>query len=160
MRTDDALPKVRGIVLLFLSLTLLGAAGTAGSAGHRTPDSDQAALMLLEQTWLDAREPSKLEPILAVDFVHPVPTGDFLTRQQHLDWLAHHPPPTNLQRKFKGMIVRLYGDAAIVTGTVVISGPDGAEVRRNVFTDVFVFRDGRWQAVNAQENVVEGKPAG
>jgi hypothetical protein len=28
------------------------------------------------------------------------------------------------------------------------------EVDRTVFTDVFVWRDGRWQAVNAQENTV------
>jgi hypothetical protein len=152
MRIDNLRPKLRGILLLMLSLALFGA------AGGRTPETDRAALVALEQTWLDAREPSTLEPILAVDFVHPVPTGDFLTRQQHLDWLAHHPPPANLQRKFDGMTVRLYGDAGIVTGTVVISGPGGAQVARSVFTDVFVFRDGRWQAVNAQENAVGGKP--
>jgi hypothetical protein len=28
-----------------------------------------------------------------------------------------------------------------------------------MFTDVFVFRDGRWQAVNAQENAIRPQPA-
>ncbi|HWX42359.1 MAG TPA: hypothetical protein VN345_14505 [Blastocatellia bacterium] len=28
----------------------------------------------------------------------------------------------------------------------------GQETSRGVFTDVFAYRDGRWQAVNAQEN--------
>jgi hypothetical protein len=154
MNTNHRFLKLRGILLLLLSLALLGA------AGRRTPENDRIALMTLEKTWLDARDPATLAPILAVDFLHPVPTGDFLTRQQHLDWLGRHPPPANLQRRLDGMTVRLYGDTGIVTGTVVISGPGGAEVRRSVFTDVFVFRDGRWQAVNAQENVVEGKPPG
>ncbi|MFY9820578.1 MAG: nuclear transport factor 2 family protein [Thermoanaerobaculia bacterium] len=152
MKISKGLPKLCGILLLLLSPALLGA------AGGRTPESDRAALMALEKAWLDARDPAVLAPILAADFVHPVPSGDFLTRQQHLDWLAHHPPPADLQRKLDGMTVRFYGDTGIVTGTVVTSGPAGVEVRRSVFTDVFVFRDGRWQAVNAQENVVEGRP--
>ncbi|HSS50593.1 MAG TPA: DUF4440 domain-containing protein [Thermoanaerobaculia bacterium] len=142
------------LLLLPVFLSLMGA------AGPRTPESDRAALISLEQTWLSARDAAALAPILAPDFVHPVPSGDFLTRQQHLDWLAHHPPPLDLHRKLYGTTVRLYGDVGVVTGTVVTSSPDGATVRRSVFTDVFVFRDGRWQAVNAQENAVEGKPAG
>ena len=31
---------------------------------------------------------------------------------------------------------------------------DGKEMARNVFTDVFVYRDGCWQAVNGQETDV------
>ncbi len=48
------------------------------------------------------------------------------------------------------MRVRIYGDVGIVNGTVV-SG-----TQRTAFTDVFAFRDGRWQAVNAQENAIGG----
>jgi hypothetical protein len=43
----------------------------------------------------------------------------------------------------------------IVNGTVITSDGHGKEVDRTVFTDVFAYHDGRWQAVNAQENRVE-----
>jgi hypothetical protein len=45
--------------------------------------------------------------------------------------------------------VRLYGDTAIVNGSV-IAADDNGELERTMFTDVFVYRDGRWQAVNAR----------
>ncbi|HEV7508756.1 MAG TPA: nuclear transport factor 2 family protein [Thermoanaerobaculia bacterium] len=145
--------KLSVFLLLPVFLSLVG------TAGPRTPESDRAALAALEKTWLEARNAAALAPILASDFVHPVASGDFLTRQQILYWLAHHPPPPDLHRKLDGMTIRLYGDTGIITGTVVTSDSDG-ELRRSVFTDVFVFRSGRWQAVNAQENAVVGKPPG
>jgi hypothetical protein len=56
------------------------------------------------------------------------------------------------------MRVRIYGDVGIVNGLVVTTDDKDHEVDRTVFTDVFGWRDGRWQAVNAQENAVR-KPA-
>jgi ketosteroid isomerase-like protein len=68
-------------------------------------------------------------------------------------WAVAHPDPPGVDRRFDQLRVRLYGDTAIANGIVVITGAGGGE-RRSVFTDVFVRRDGRWQAVNAQENAV------
>jgi hypothetical protein len=45
--------------------------------------------------------------------------------------------------------VRIYGNVGIVNGMVVEAG-SGAP-RKTLFTDVFACRDGKWQAVNAQE---------
>jgi len=42
--------------------------------------------------------------------------------------------------------------------TVIASDPSGKELDRTMFTDVFVYRDGRWQAVNGQENAVQATP--
>jgi hypothetical protein len=42
----------------------------------------------------------------------------------------------------------------IVNGSVIATNDSGKVLDRTMFTDVFVFRDGRWQAVNAQENKV------
>jgi len=46
------------------------------------------------------------------------------------------------------MHVRVYGNVGIVNGVVVETG---AVRQETLFTDVFAYRDGKWQAVNAQE---------
>jgi len=50
--------------------------------------------------------------------------------------------------------VRVYGRTAIATGIVINTGAGGADAQRSIFTDVFVLRNGTWQAVNAQENAL------
>jgi hypothetical protein len=61
-------------------------------------------------------------------------------------------------RHFEDTRVRLYGDVAIVTGTVVAKPADvessGTAPIRTKFTDILVWRDGRWQAVSSQETAV------
>ena len=111
--------------------------------------SARDTLLKLEDEWLHARDAATLERILAPDFVHVVPSGDFLTKAQHIAWFRSHPTGGNPKSHLENMHVRTYGGVAIVNGTVV--APD----HRSVFTDVFVLRDGRWQAVNAQENATQ-----
>jgi len=52
------------------------------------------------------------------------------------------------------MQVRVYGDVGIANGIVLTTDEQGRELERIIFTDVFVRRNGRWEAVNAQENAV------
>ncbi len=47
------------------------------------------------------------------------------------------------------MHVRIYRSVGIVNG-VVVRGEAGATYR-TLFTDVFAYRQGKWQAVTAQE---------
>jgi hypothetical protein len=47
------------------------------------------------------------------------------------------------------MRVRVYGTVGIVNGEVVASAKDIR--RRTLFTDVFAYRNGKWQAISAQE---------
>jgi hypothetical protein len=124
-------------------------------AQERTPEQDRAALIALENEWLaNEHNPAVLERILGADFVHPLPTGDFVTKAQHINFSSAHRPPANLKQHFDQMRVRTYGDVGIVNGVVVTTDEKDHDVDRTVFTDVFVWRDGRWQAVNAQENAV------
>ena len=51
------------------------------------------------------------------------------------------------------MKVRIYGDAAVVTGIVTRTGAYKGvpfKDRQHLFTDTFVRRDGRWQCVASQ----------
>lgn len=122
----------------------------------RSAAEDRQALISLENEWLTGEHNAAvLERVLAADFVHPVMTGDFLTKSQHIFYTTKHLPPTNLKQRFDSLSVRLYGDVGIVNGIVVTSNELGKDVDRSIFTDVFAYRDGRWQAINAQENRVE-----
>ena len=132
------------------------AGGSSLQPQGRTPEQDRAALVALENEWLaNEHNAAVLERILASDFVHPLPTGDFVTKSQHIEFSAAHAPPANQKRRFDQMQVRVYGDVGIVNGVVVATEDTDKKVNRTIFTDVFVWRDGRWQAVNAQENAVK-----
>ena len=137
-------------LFLFLSFAL---AQTA-----RDPAKDREAIVALEQEWLHAHDAATLDRILASDFVHVVPVDHFLTKQEHIDWTVKHPEPNERHTKFDKLQVRLYGDVGIVNGSVIATDENGNELDRTVFTDVFVYRDGRWQAVNGQENAVATAP--
>jgi hypothetical protein len=49
--------------------------------------------------------------------------------------------------------VRLYGDVGIASG-IVASSDGGDRATRTLFTDVFAYRHGRWQAMHAQETSI------
>jgi hypothetical protein len=122
----------------------------------RTPHSDREAIIALENEWLsNLHDSSTLERILAPDFLHPVATGDILTKTEHIQFSTKHAPPSDSAKHFENLQVRLYGDVAIVTGQVVSINKVKHQTDKTVFTDVFVYRNGQWQAVNAQENKVE-----
>ncbi len=128
----------------------------ATATPRRTAEQDRQALIAAENDWLrSGHDAAALDPILASDFIHPVVTGDFLTKAQHIYYSSRHLPPANLKNSFENLNVRIYGDIGIVNGIVVTSDEHGKDVNRTIFTDVFVYRDGRWQAINAQENKVE-----
>lgn len=146
---------MRWFTFLFV-LTLLA----SGQLSHavqtaRSPESDRSALLSLEDEWLHARDAATLERILADDFVHPVPQGVFLSKAEHIDWYGKHLPSPTRKTRLDHVQVRLYGDSAVVNGEVIATDESGKQLDGSVFTDVFVYRDGRWQAVNAQENRVE-----
>jgi hypothetical protein len=144
----------RFFVSILLSL-LASSCSLLAFQAARSPESDRRTLLSLEDEWLHARDAATLERILADDFVHPVAQGVFLSKAEHIEWYVKHLPPVGRRTRFDQMNVRFYGDTAIVNGIVTASDDLGKELNRSVFTDVFVYRDGRWQAVNAQENRVE-----
>lgn len=127
-------------------------------AGDESPTSnrDRDALIALENVWLkNEHNAAELEHILAADFLHPVVTGDVLNKAQHIKFSSSHVSPPDVTRHFEGLKVRVYGDVGIVNGLVVTTSKDGSKAGKTVFTDVFVYREGRWQAINAQENAVQ-----
>jgi hypothetical protein len=139
------------------ALLLIIAVPISGSLRCAT-QGDRNDLEAIERQWLASEHDSAvLGRILADDFIHPVPAGVFLTKAQHIDWAVRHPGPKGREQRFDQLRIRTYGDVGVVTGLVISTGSEGREAR-TVFTDVFVRRNGRWQAVNAQENAVQPMP--
>ena len=147
MRSWD---RVIGCTLL--SLTLLSC---QHSREAKSAEESRQELLALENRWLQAEDdPVGLEDILAPDFLHVVP-GEIITREQHLQFLREHPAhEQRTEKRFEDLHVRVYGQAGIVNGAVIKKTDRGE--RKTLFTDVFAYRDGKWQAVSAQELPVAG----
>jgi hypothetical protein len=142
----------RFIGIAFLSLALLSC---QHSREAKSAEEAKQELLALEKRWLQVEDdPVALEGILAPDFLHVVP-GEIITKEQHLQFLREHPssgrPP---EKRFEDVHVRVYGEAGIVNGAVIKKTDHGE--RKTLFTDVFAYRDGKWQAVSAQELPVTG----
>ena len=147
---------MRCIRCVLVAATVVLCASSASADEKRTRNSDREALIALENEWLkNEHNAAELEHILAADFLHPVVTGDVLNKAQHIRFSSTHLPAPDLTKHFEGLQVRVYGDVGVVNGLVVTTNKDGNTAGKTVFTDVFVYRDGRWQAINAQENAVQ-----
>ena len=110
---------------------------------------DSAGAASVEREWLaHEHDAAALEQILAPDFIHAVGNGMFITKAQHIDYLAAHPFLPGHQAHFERLDIRLVNGVAIATG--IVAATDG----RTMFTDIFACRDRRWQAVSAQETVL------
>jgi hypothetical protein len=116
----------------------------------KSAEQSKQELLKLENRWLAVeRDPDALENILAPDFLHVLAAG-IITKEQQLEFLRDHPAPKQRSEKhFEDLHVRVYGEVGIVNGTVVEKA-NGAE-HKTLFTDVFAYRRGKWQAVSAQE---------
>jgi uncharacterized protein DUF4440 len=120
------------------------------SRGPKSDENSKQELLALENRWLQAEDdPVALESILAPDFLHVVP-GEIITKNQQLRFLRDHPASRqHADKHFEDLHVRVYGEAGIVNGVVIAKTEHGE--RKTLFTDVFAYRDGKWQAVSAQE---------
>jgi hypothetical protein len=143
------------VALLCCAAGIVFASGSGPSSKSAT--AAQQAVTQLEQRWLQNEyDPTTLNSILADDFVHVLPSG-FISKQQHIAFVRAHPQPNLTEHKFEKLQVRVYGNIAIANGIVLAVPAGGGGPQRTIFTDVFAFRNGKWQAVNAQETPMTEK---
>jgi hypothetical protein len=141
-------PSALGLAVFAFVFLVSSQPARVATKQNRERENDRQALVELENEWLaNEHNAAKLETIIASDFVHPVLTGNFLTKAQHIFYSAKYPPPPNLKNRFGDLTVRLYGDVGIVNGIVITSDEQGKDLNKSIFTDVFVYRRGSWQAV-------------
>jgi ketosteroid isomerase-like protein len=145
-RTIPGVVSMAASVLLGFATSVFLSIGLAAQTGN-----SEQTLLQLERDWEQANaknDVAALERILAPEFVNTGPDGILSTRA---DIFARR---KSGQVKFTAFTqddykVQVIGDTAIVTGrSTSKSTRDGKDTsERDRFTDVFVHRNGRWQAV-------------
>jgi hypothetical protein len=116
-------------------------------------------LMQIENDWCTAevkRDATIMGRILADDFTSVNSRGTSSTKSQDLASLKDM--TTSVETCVNAnMKVRVYGDAAVVTGLVTRGGTYKGVAykdRQVLFTDTYIRRSGRWQCVATQGTVV------
>ncbi len=151
---------MRRLTVIVLGAAALGLlAGCGWVYGISRPSGDDAeTLMALERTWASAvmmHDAAPLEGFLADDFMQTSETGEVRDREETIARVRSGTAVFS-SGGLDDMRVRLYGDAAVVTGRFTAEGQSGDEAFTvNVrWTDTFVRRDGRWLCVASQSSSV------
>jgi len=112
----------------------------------------RAEILAIENQWataIERQDAAAIDRLAAEDFRFIDEDGRVLNRPQYIAARSHN--PDNAESAVQDEIeVRQYGDAAIATGRSIIRGKrDGAPfVYRFRWTDMYVRRAGKWQAVS------------
>jgi ketosteroid isomerase-like protein len=145
----------RRLIAPICFLSLLLSAAVPVLAKQSKADSDAAisqTLQDIERTWLNAEknhDAAAFEKLVADDWIAITPDGKTQTKAER----AAEIKSSDLESATLGeMKVRVFGDAAVVTGTDdEITMKDGKKSTDHyVWTDLFVKRNGKWLAVASQ----------
>jgi len=115
---------------------------------------DPAALVQIEHVWQRAEEQhdmATLGCILADEFEEADFAGSLIDRSAMLASSANQGkilPAVELS----DLHAHIYGDFAYVRGLAVITRDDRKPPVKSRFTDIFIYRDGRWQCVAGHES--------
>ncbi len=127
------------------------------NAGH--PLDDGAIVLFMEREWADAavkNDAAWFERNFADDFTGiSAENGALRNKREAIDFLKNM---TVDAVDLSEMNVRVEGNTAVVTGVARVKGKDAKAAAFDVtarFSDVFVKRDGRWQALSTQETAVK-----
>ena len=111
-------------------------------------------LKQLEDDWQKAtraKDTAALKQIIAEDWIATNEMGKILNREQYLSQTTANPDVIQSNEN-TDMQVRVYGNTAVVTGGLTEKGMRNGTAYTDSYrwTDVFVKRGGRWQAVVSQ----------
>ena len=126
--------------------------------GKSNKSSAEQTLIQMEQDWSQAdiqKDAKTLSRILADDWIGIDFEGTLLNKAQALTGIGSN--SGSLQSTvLRDVKVRIYGDTAVVTGTDTEKGEyHGKDSSgKYLWTDVFVHRKGRWEAVSSQSTKV------
>jgi ketosteroid isomerase-like protein len=125
-------------------------ASTPTSVPTGVPTSgDLAALQALNRDYIasvQGGDVARFAEILAEDFYCSNPDGSLVDREGFLEQTAR--PVTISNLRADDVLIRLFGDIAIIHGRTSYRVPDGRQVHGR-YTDVWAREGGTWKAVSA-----------
>lgn len=113
---------------------------------------DDAALVQVEQTWaraLEEQDVSVLACILADEFEDAGVTGGLADRSAILARAADH---RGVHHELSDLHARVYGDSGYIRGVATARMDHGRLTVKVRFTDMYIYREGRWQCVAGHES--------
>lgn len=144
----------------WLLVSTLVALSVVSPGAAQAPSATDQTVLKLDRELIDAlftKDRTAFEPLLADDYVYIHSNGTVANREEEIaqtmasdvKWTAS---------KLSGLKIRVYGDAAIITGTLTHTGSaKGFVGGARLVTHLWVKRNGRWQTVGGQSTVVPAK---
>jgi hypothetical protein len=144
-------------LLILFALASLAASLAHGQTGGKKPGKEERARQELMQLERDIgranveRDAAFFERVEADEFIFTDSGGGITLKQEDVASVKAPANPDSklLSYEVDDMKVMLYDDAAVVTGRVTQKGVSKGQewTGQSRFTDVFVWRDKRWQIV-------------
>jgi ketosteroid isomerase-like protein len=139
------------VLIVVASLAMLGQEKPSVS-------DDEGRILALETAWNHAEEKkdaAALDQLLATSLVYIDYDGSIMNKAEFLENIKAEPlhPAQIINDE---MHVRVYGDAAVVTGIYREKGTNKGKPyqRRGRFTDTWVKQNGGWQCVASQSTLI------
>jgi ketosteroid isomerase-like protein len=141
------------ILTVFAVLLGLAMSALAADCPKHQPKT-KAALIVLEQNWAAALSRKNVDAVacmVASEFEDADVDGSLHTRRQMLEHIPQRKPGTNHLSELRAYVE---GNFGFTRGLATLVDASGNVVARVRFTDVFTYRDGRWQALVGQESLL------
>jgi ketosteroid isomerase-like protein len=138
---------------LFAVLLALAVSAFAADCPKNQPRTE-AALIELEQNWaaaLSRKDADAVACMLADEFEDADVDGSLHSRSQTLEHIPNRKPGVN---HLSEMRAHVEGNSGFTRGLATLVDASGKVVARVRFTDVFTYRDGRWQAIAGHESLL------
>jgi ketosteroid isomerase-like protein len=135
------------LLVLFLALPAL-------AANCPNQPKTEAALLNLEHSWADAlsrKDVPAVACLVADEFEEVDSDGLLKTRSEMLGHIPERKPGTN---RLSEMRAHVEGNSGFTRGLAELVDDAGKVVARVRFTDVFTYRDGRWQSLVGHETLI------
>ena len=142
--------KILTLLAVALALALPALAADCPENQPKT----EAALIELEQNWaaaLNRKDADAVACMVSAEFEDADVDGSLRSRTQMLEHIPQRKPGTN---HLSEMHAHVEGNFAFVRGLNAVLDASGKVVARVRFTDIFAYRDGRWQALAGQETLL------
>jgi|SRR5579862_7990886 len=133
------------------------ASGQSCPAGQA---QNEAALVGLEKSWaqaLEERDRAAVECILAENFEDADINGKLHSRSEVLE---HVPSRRGGHNQLSELQPHVLGSFGYVRGLNTVTNAQGKIVAKVRFTDIFIYKDSRWQALAGQETLVKESSEG